>query len=245
MVIQECEQALDFFEDKKGVYSSSYLFFYLTVGVTNIALSRYEDAEARLIKAMAYAPKNSRNDLILQFYRTLAALHAGQYDQAYECFLLHRQCSDRKLQQQFTIVEAYCFFLILKGKIKPTKLLRVSKNLNKLLQVSVDSNDQNVNILIAQLLVYLVRDRNKFILQVKSAKIYCTQKLANKAFERSKLFIKILSLLPKANFHGPALQQLAKSQIQKLHTYPVQLGNNMELEIIPFEVILKMILKTV
>lgn len=244
MVTQECEKALIYFKDKKGVYSSSFLFFYLTAGITYIAQSRYEDAEERLTQAMTWAPKNSRNDLILQFYRTLTALHAGQYDRAYDYFLQYKNCSDSKIQQQFTIIEAYLYFLLSKGYTETDKPLRISKNLNKLLRIPLDKNHQDTSILIAQLLFFLTRDRNKFIPHVALAKAFSTQQMADKGFERVKIFIKILSLLPKANFHGLALQQLAKSHIQKLQNHPVQLGNDMALEIIPFEVIVEMILKT-
>ncbi|MEO0687661.1 MAG: hypothetical protein AAFY76_22080, partial [Cyanobacteria bacterium J06649_11] len=107
LVIQECEQALDFFKDKKGVYSSTYLFFYLTAGVAHLSIARYEDAEERLTQAMTYAPKNSQNDAILQFYRLLTAMHQGAFEQAYALFLKNKDCADQQIQNLFRLVEAY------------------------------------------------------------------------------------------------------------------------------------------
>ncbi|MEO1517675.1 MAG: hypothetical protein AAFV95_21805 [Bacteroidota bacterium] len=54
--------------------------------------------------------------------------------------------------------------------------------------------------------------------------------------------MKILCLLPKANFHIPTLYRLARRHIDWLDDHPLFVGNNVAIEIIPFDDLLQMIL---
>ncbi|MEO1623614.1 MAG: hypothetical protein AAFV25_00555, partial [Bacteroidota bacterium] len=138
---------------------------------------------------------------------------------------------------------AYFCFLVSVGHLKIDKPFRSSKFLNQLLRKQADKkNTVHLSILIAQLLVYLVRDRKKFVTHIEFVKTYSKNLSKSRGIDRAKLLIKILSFLPKANFHAPALQQLAKKYIHALQAHPIAMGTDISIEIIPFHVLVEMLL---
>ena len=117
------------------------------------------------------------------------------------------------------------------------------KYLNETFKAQKDKQGNNINILIAELLVYLAKDRDKFIDRIEAVKDYSYRHLKSPSAQRAKWFIKILCLLPhaKVNFHPVALRRKAKRYIDLLQSHPVRMGEGFAVEFIPFDQLLLMI----
>ncbi|MEM9921627.1 MAG: hypothetical protein AAF990_26225 [Bacteroidota bacterium] len=242
LVIEQCTAALQFFKGKKGVYGSSYQFFYSKQALAQMALSQYQAAGQNLQQAAQYAPAKSLNDYILRLYTTLNALHSGQYQLAYDLYRKNRKCRFENIREQFAIIEAYLCFLSHEGQLQLQHTFRLGKYLNETFRAQANKQGDNVAILIAELLVLLVRDRNRFIDRVEEARRYSYRHLKGSDTRRAKLFIKILTHLPRANFHPTTFGKIARPLIDQLDELPIHMGHNVLLEIVPFHVLLQMIL---
>ncbi|MEO1518312.1 MAG: hypothetical protein AAFV95_25060 [Bacteroidota bacterium] len=240
LVVKKCSEALEFFKGRKGVYRSTYQFFFQERGIARMALSSYADADHDFVTAMQYAPTNSLNEQALRYYQTLNALHSGKYQEAHDLFKQHKDCRVQRLRDEFAIIEAHLCFLTAQGYLELDQPFRMSNDLKKLLKTPLRKKRGNIALATAMLLVYLVRDRSMFIPLVKQVKKYSTRHRKSKGMARAKLFIKILSLMPKANFLSLTLQQSAKKHIQALQAHPISMGTNVAIEIIPYHILVEM-----
>jgi len=139
-------------------------------------------------------------------------------------------------------MEAYFCFLASTGKLKLAKRFRLGKYLNDTFKAQADKVGDNINIVIAELLVLLSRNRSKFIDKVELVANYSYRHLSSKELLRSKYLIKILCTIPKANFCSKSLVNLTAKYINYIRQKQITIGENLTLEIIPFERILDIIL---
>jgi len=241
LIIRRCSEALKKFEGKKGVYASHYYVLYKTTGIAHMALGQYDAAKNSLEKSAQHAPQKSLNDYIIRFYQTLNALHSGDYQTAYDLFRQNKRCRFKPIRRQFAIIEAYLYVLARTGHLKLNKRFRLGKYLNDTFAAQRDKKGDHINILIAELLVHLVRDRDAFIDRILAIKHYSYRHLNTPDTRRAKAFLKILCTLPRANFHPKALDRLAKKSIDILSTNTFRLGDNFAVEIIPFSHLLSII----
>ncbi|MEM9821366.1 MAG: hypothetical protein AAF985_09850 [Bacteroidota bacterium] len=242
LVIQCCTEALRCLENKSGVYASHRQFFLAKKGIAQIAKGQYAAAAKNFQDAKQFAPPKSYNEFLLNLYETFNHLHAGAYQAAYDQYLIGKKCRFKVIKDQFVIIGAYMCFLSHLGYLKLEKKFRIGKYLNETFKAQADKQGDNINILIAELLVYLVRDKDKFIDRVDAIQNYSYRHLTGADTRRAKRFIKILCMLPKANFHPLALERLAKRQIQYLKKYPIRMGEIFEIEVIPFGNLLEMVM---
>ena len=243
MVIQSCSKALQAFEKEKGFYISHQQFFLSKLGTAQMAIRDHERAANSFQKAREFTQAKSYNDYLLRYYETLNAIQTGQYLKAYELFRQNRRCKFESIREQFAIIEAYLCYLSYTGHLQTGRVFRLGKYLNDTFKAQADKQGDNINILIAELLVYLARDRGKFIDRIEAIQHYSYRHLNNKEVRRAKWFIKILCLLPSVDFHPIALARRGKSYIAKLEQHPVSMGENFAIEIIPFEDLLGMIMR--
>ena len=242
-VITSCTNVLQFFETQSGTYPAYYNFFLRTRGTAQTALGKYSEAAKSYQKADPYTKNKPYNAYALQYYKTLNALHAGQYQTAYDLYEQNKRCRIEDIRQQFAIIEAYLCFLNHTGYLQLDKIFRMRKYLNDTFKAQEDKQGSNINILIAELLVYLAKDRDKFIDRIEAVKDYSYRHLKSKDTQRAKWFIKILCMLPhpKVSFHPEALKRRAKRYIDLLESHPVRMGEGFAVEVIPFHKLLDMI----
>ena len=242
-VILNCNIILECFEKKDGVYPAHYLFFLRNRGVAQIATAQHPQAAATFREAAQYTMNRPYNVATLEYYRALNAFHAGEYRLAYELYQNNRKCKIEDIRQQFAIMEAYLGFLIYTGYLPLEKRFRMGKYLNETFKAQEDKQGSNINILIAELLIYLARDRGKFIDRVDAVRHYSYRHLKGEATQRARWFLKMLRLLahPQVNFHPTAWYRKAGKYADLLRAQPVRMGQDFAVEIIPFHVLLQMI----
>ena len=242
-VISSCSGAFRFFETKEGAYPAHFFFVLTKRGIAQTALGKYSEAAKSYQKADPYTKNKPYNAYALQYYKTLNALHAGQYQMAYDLYQQNKRCKIEDIRQQFAIIEAYLCFLNHTGYLQLDKIFRMRKYLNDTFKAQEDKQGSNINILIAELLVYLAKDRDKFIDRIEAVKDYSYRHLKSKDTQRAKWFIKILCMLPhpKVSFHPEALKRRAKRYIDLLESHPVRMGEGFAVEVIPFHKLLDMI----
>ena len=238
-----CQKMIIFFQTRVGVTKGqqfTYRFYLLTV---NIAERRYTEAQQVLQSASRFTAPKSFNAAFLKLYATILALHQGKYTQAYALYKQYRNTKHQHIAQQFAIIGGYFCYLYYAGHLSTGQRFRLGKYINETLLSQTDKLGSNINILIARLLVYLARDRGSFIDAVESVQSYAYRHLRGKDTQRAKRFLKILCLLPRANFNTIALERLANRHIQFLKENPVYIRENFTIEVIPFDVLLQIILK--
>ena len=246
-VITACQNALNGFEGKKGVYSAHYQYFHSKMGLAYMALRAYDKGDAALERATQFAPAHSFNEYILHLYKTINALQSGRYSQAYVLFRKHsKRCKYAPIKRHFAVIEAYFCFLAHYGLLRLDHKFRLGKYLNEQILHRDQASGDNIPILIAELLVLLVRDKGGFIDRVEAIKTYSLRHLRGPEHTRAKLFLKILCQLPRANFHPQALQTRCKAVIDTLYATSLHIGNTTILtEIIPFHALLELIIDNI
>ncbi|MEM9822028.1 MAG: hypothetical protein AAF985_13190 [Bacteroidota bacterium] len=240
-VIKHCRRVFEFYSDADGVYSSYIYSAHKNQGVAHMALGQYDQAAQSFAQAQPFAPAKSFNDYLLRLYTTFNMLHSGQYEIAYTLHKQNKRCRFVLIRDQFAIIEAYLCFLSHTGSLSLDRPFRLGKYLNETFKAQRDKQGDNINILIAELLVYLARNRGKFIDRIEAVRHYSYRHLKDRDTQRAKRFLKILYALPRANFHPVALHRLAKTHIDYLKTNPIRMGSNFAVEIIPFDALLDMI----
>lgn len=239
---QTTTAAISKFLYKKGTYSSSMQLFYKSKAIAEIALNNYDSAGLLLTQAQEFAPDNSYNQAIIKFYQAINALHAGNFPQAYECYRENRKTKFGTLNEQWLIMGAYLYFLKKTGHLETgTDRFSIGKYLNETTASSHDKRGSNVNILIGELLVNLVKNRSRFINRVEAINNYSYKYLKGADTQRAKWFIRFLCLIPRANFHPAAIQRIGKKYLDKLENHQVALGDNLSVEMIPFQILWKII----
>lgn len=137
---------------------------------------------------------------------------------------------------------AYFYFLHRVGQLDAEYTrFSVGKYLNETVAIAHDKTGSNVNILIGELLVYLVKDRGRFIGRVEAVNNYSYRHLKTPATQRARWFIRMLCMIPRADFNFIRLKRIATKQLTNLENYPIHTGDNLSIEMIPFGDLLTMI----
>ena len=241
---KEAGYALEILRERKGVYKSILQFFSKNKAFAHIALKENEEARQLLLEAEKYSQAYSYNLGILKYYQAINELHIGNYETVYELYRSNKKNKYETLSEQWTILGAYLYYLKRVGKLETgIDRFSIGKYLNETVGNVHDKTGNKVNILIGELLVYLVKNRGKFIDRVESINKYSYKNLKSKDTQRAKWFIRILCMLPRANFNSVKLKRIARRQIENLREHPVYLGDNLSIEIIPFEYLLETVIE--
>ncbi|MEM1320995.1 MAG: hypothetical protein AAGG75_12150 [Bacteroidota bacterium] len=185
-ITDNCTKALTVLKNKKGAFAGQLFTFRLFRGIANVALKKYSQADFDFRCTDDYPAKKSFNHYVLQFYQTINALHAGDYLTAYAIYRENKNCRYDLIRQQFAIIEAYLCFLSYAGHLKLTTKFRLGKYLNETFKQQADKKGDNIAILISELLVYLARDRSKYIDRVEAIAAYSYKHLNDPATNRAR-----------------------------------------------------------
>jgi len=108
-------------------------------------------------------------------------------------------------------------------------------------EVPIDSKDRagnKINILIIQILTQVQREQyGALIDRMEALEAYARAYTRNPETKRANLFIKMILQMNKASFHPVATERKTRATLEKLKNTPLGLGQNLAIEIIPYEVL--------
>ena len=254
--IATCQRAVTFFESKEHLASRQALFnFFYRMIPSNILLRRLEEGTNAALQCLQWIDKG-----LFNWFRTMESLfilylHSGKYQEAYEVYKevveeeqFPKQYSS--VQELWYINEAYVYYFISAGIIEvgeddPIKKFRLSRFLNEVPTFSKDKQGNNITILILQVLFLLLQQQyGKIIDRVESLRTYTHRYLRRDETFRSNCFIKMLTVLPAANFNKTAVMRRSKKYWEKLQTVGIINNQSAELEIIPYETLWQFVLES-
>ncbi|MEO1629063.1 MAG: hypothetical protein AAFV25_28215, partial [Bacteroidota bacterium] len=201
------------------------------------------EAKQLLLNAEQYSPARSYNMAILRYYQAINCLHSGDYAGAYQLYRQQRHTRFEVLRRQWLVMSPYLYFLKQVNRLQTGQdRFSLGKYLNETTSMAHDKSGENINILIGELLVQMLRDRGKFIDRMEAVQMYSYRYLQGPETRRAKWFLRILCMLPRADFQPNAIRQIAKPQIDLLKQQPISMGNNLSVELIPFMDLLEMLM---
>ena len=240
------DEAIDYFSAKHYPVAHPLALFYYSKVPACILLERFDEGEAAVLAGLDCAPEGSSDffkSYEMYFY---LAMYAGHYDRAvdiYHTVTFHKRFGNLRAPRRETwhILGAYLFLVFRLGNLYlPEKSLPAFKSnrfANETMAFTRDKEGMNVAILIAHALMQLVEGKTDLMLErIQALDKYRERYLRDSDTDRSEMFIKILTLLPKTNFDPARFQKKAAPLLENLSTLPRRLTNPAhELEIVPYE----------
>jgi hypothetical protein len=172
----------------------------------------------------------------------LLALHAGEYDHALRLLhVAHKNPSFPKqrpaAQERWQLLQAYAEF-VQPEEAHPTRR-RNQMATSALLVVpefTRDKRGHNVAILVFQLLHYLrQRELEPVLSRLERLRKYQQRHLRDAATLRSRTLLRLLMLLPEAEFDPEVLAKRGQNRLAQLSQAPMVGDADAEVEIIPYE----------
>ncbi len=179
--------------------------------------------------------------------RITICLHKGDYQEAYDLFKAHtkHRSSFEILKEHWKILEGFIYFFIQIGRIEQYSEERflLGKFLNEVPIYSKDKAGSNINILIIQILLRMHREEyGKIIDRIDSLREYARTYTRNPETRRANIFINMIIKMEAASFHKAGTIRKTKGLLKKLNNTPLSLGQNLNIEIIPYPVLWEAIL---
>ncbi len=247
-VLKVSKEASAYFETHYKNQKQKIINFLIYQLLCYIQLKDYKKGEKVAQRCLSYYSPGDINWFSALQYYIILCFHTRQYLKAYELIVQGKQQAKFKTlnifgKENWRLFEAYANFLVKIGKIdvqrssEKLKPFRISKFLNEVPLYSTEKSRANIPILIIQLLFFLQQHQYAEVAgKVQTLNIYCYRYLRKDDTFRSNCFIKMLLMLPKANFNRTAVIRKTKPLLDKLHSVPLESARQSgEIEIIPYE----------
>ena len=241
-----CQDAIDYFENKKFIDKGAIATFAYQLIVCNIQLKKFNEASLILEKSYPLIPKGKHgyfrtleNHLLLSFY-------TKEYDQAYDLLQTAKKTKGFKfllptVKERWILHEAYVQFLVEVGKAKgnPTqdKKFKIQKFLNDVPTFTQDKRGMNIPVLLLQVL--FLWNRKKFdeaLQRIENLKKYNTRYLQEEDTMRTTHFIKMLQVAATEGFAPRATKKAVQPLYKEMTSRDIVFANqSAELEYIPYE----------
>ncbi|MCP9236729.1 hypothetical protein [Lewinella sp. JB7] len=240
----------------KGAGQQSLSLMALTRVECSVKLRDFEEGVVQVKRADTMVPKESINNIKLAEYAITLGLQTGNLEYAYEQLaVVNRRTLNRLLTPQhveyWLILEAYVNLLVMAGKIDLTKTkgtlpdFKLYKFVNNVPSYSKDKQGMNVQILILQVIFFIINDQYSKIIDRTDALIrYGSRYLMNNENLRNNCFFKLLLTAEKCNFHRAATVRKSSKTYQKMVSPQARkLGRANSSEIIPYETLWEIVLE--
>ena len=218
----------------------------IKLGNRSLSLSVLHKTDSQILKTDAKTTKSQLFPLMIKL-----CLRLGLHEQGitYLRRLVHTKGDSRVnnfASEDYPILSAYFYFLYKIGKLDgldvPTEFkrdrYRLGKFMNDVPIFSKDKAGTNISILIAQAIILLVEKRyEEFSKRVKALETYRYRHLnKNDMLQRGKVFIKMLELIPRADFHRERVVWRSRELRKQLDIPPEKMSiRNSDIEVIPYE----------
>jgi hypothetical protein len=253
-VIESCNKALVYFENKKYKIPRNALFLFQFRKIPSlILLDHLIEAEETSKDCLKYVSVGYNNWYKILELRFIIFMHLREFDRAYDTY--NEVISNKSFTKQYPdtqevwyIYEAYMYYFYIKKAIcqnvnERLKKFRVHKFLNEVPSYSKDKQGLNIAILILQVLLLLYNEEyGKIIDRTEALRTYAHRYLRKDETFRSNCFIKMLMQLPAAHFHKAAVIRKTELLVKKLNSVKILNNQSAEVEAIPYEVLWEFVL---
>lgn len=254
--IQTANRAETVLRKCKGAGYQSLSLMALTRVECSVKLRDFKEGYLQVKRAKSMIAENSINDLKLAEYAITLGLQTGHFDYAYEQLAqVDRRALRRLLKHQhvefWLILEAYINILVLAGKIDPEKMngrlpdFKLAKFVNNVPSYSKDKQGMNVQILILQVIYFIIQEQYGKIIDRTDALVrYGSRYLMNNENLRNNCFFKLLLTAEKCNFHRAATMRKSNKTYQKMTSPQAKLlGRANSTEIVQYETLWEVVLE--
>ena len=248
-----CIETLKKLDEKPFSMHRARLVFLTNITLCHIRKKSFIKATKSLQEAIQLNKQRDFNWLKTMEIFNLLYLRSAQYDKALEVIQeVYAEEETLKRQKAHTreiwyINRAFVEFLLRAGLIKdngrPRPGFRLSTFMNDVPHFTKDKQGLNLNILILQFLHQLIDERkhDRLIGKTESLRQYAYQYLDE--LPRPQAFIKMLCIIPEANFDPQLIQKRAQKWLDELRQHPLELADQpFEIELIPFETLWEIVL---
>lgn len=212
-----------------------------------VAIGRLKKAKLIAKESCNMMPEGSFNWHLALIRRITLCLHVGDNQEAYELHKVHMQhaCDYTTLSEYRDIIWGYIYFLIKVGKIEEQTIERfhLGKFLNDIPMYSKDKTGQNINLFIIQIIIRIQRQQfGQIIDRIDSLRSYVRTYTKNPETVRANIFLNMILRMEAASFHRAATERKTEKLLERLKNTPIRLGQNLAIEIIPYEMLWEEIL---
>ena len=200
-------------------------------------------------ECIALFKEGSTNWLVSQEYHFQLGMQTGNYAASksiFEDVTSSKAFSNASelLHERWLIFGAFLHYMGYAPKQSGTEKFNFYKFINQVPHYSHDKKGFNVSILVLPVLFLLNEGRFKEVIdRTESLRIYSSRYLKGEDSARSKLFIKMLSLIDKNNFKPAQIRKAGLKYCEQLKTTPHLASGQSDLEIVPPEILWETVLK--
>ena len=258
-MLEVCDEAIDFFTDKKIHAQNALTIFWNRKTQCCIQLRLYKEGEEAIEKIRASLKEGTNswfNNMELGFR---LGLHTAQYQKALSVYVYttsyiaaHNEIPT-EIKEFWQVSEAYLYFLVASGMIDPKitplppslKNFKVRKFRNSVPQFSNDKRGRNISMLIIQVVLMLSeRKYNDIVDRMEAIGRYAARHLQKDEQLRTNIFIRMLMIIPFEGFHKAAIIRKTSNHSRKLKAVPMDISEkSFKTEILPYEFLWQMILE--
>ncbi|MEN0050650.1 MAG: hypothetical protein AAF806_26530 [Bacteroidota bacterium] len=257
--IEICDDAIETLRARKVRRKIYLMLIYSQAIACHLQLKEYETAEQKCLETLNNHLKEGEfNWFKIKELQLQNSIYSASYQRAYLIYLdsINHKSFKRlpsTFKEEWRIYSAYLEILIFMNLISRNDTnehsrFRVNKFLNEVPVFSKDKKGRNITILIAQLVLFVVKERyNKVINKMEAIEKYVSRHLKKDYHHRTIIFIKIIRLFVKAGFER-RMMDWEKLEIlnQELSEKPLNIINpNYDAEIIRYEKLVEFVVACV
>jgi len=245
--IEVCWQAIEIMRQKSFTPRAYFRLFLLQIIDMSLRFKGFTEGRRSVLEYLKIVDEGDGAWFrIYQLYFYLS-IYSQETDSAVSIsnrVFAHRKF--RKLsplnQERWFLLRAYLHWLIETGNVEPEKEVlhnfRLGRFLNNVPNFSKDKQGMNIPVLVIQSLWLLHQKRYTEARQrFESLERYGGRHLRNSnGLLRTHYFVKLISQLPKANFHRAGFQRRASRYLKELRKHPLPKDQqSVQVEVIPYE----------
>ena len=255
--IKACNQALHFFQNQP-YQSKTQIFNFIFKRLNSYTqLKEYEAADLDAKHCLTLVSEGSVNWFIVSQFYILLLFHSERIQEGFSFYRKVRSIRNKKKsrlevgKEFWNLIEAFIDYFIRIGKIEIPPNKRKprfdSKSFVKSLpDFSRDKRGMNIMILVLQILFLLGEKKEDEVDErMEALRNYSSRYLRKNEDFRSNCFIKMFLKIPESNYKRIALERNTRDLFKKLKSKPLEVASKpIEMEIIPFEMLWEMVLKS-